>query len=123
MDGQPEVFRRDVRSVREQILQTRQDLAAAKQAKNGEKEIILSELLLSLYKQLLTLHEEQNSLLHSQAPGRHCLELVLAYLCFHHVALHSVNDSVFVLGAIHDPKGLLSRLPQTQGCTLYAVCM
>lgn len=115
MDGQPEVFRQDMRSVREEILQTRQDLAAAKQAKSGEKEIILSELLLSLYKQLLSLYEKQNTLLHSQAPGRHCLELVLAYLCFHQAALLSVNDSVSVLGAIDDPKGLLSRLPQTQG--------
>ena len=39
---------------------------------------------------------------------------MLAYLCFHRVALHSLNNSTLVLGAAftHDPKGMLPRLPQ-----------
>ena len=67
--------RQDIRSVKDEIVKTKQDLAAAQQAKNGEQERLLFQLLLSLNNQLSGLQEEKNILLRGQAPGitKHCL--------------------------------------------------
>ncbi len=106
MDGQLEAVRQDIRSVQERIIKYEQDLAAAKEARNGEQERLLFQLLVGL-------QEEKNILLRGQAPGKHCLELVmyLTNLCFHHVPLHSVNDSILWVLLLHMiQKGCLSRL-------------
>jgi len=76
MDSQLEAVRQDIRGVKEKIVRTEQNLAAAEQAGNKEKERSLFELLLSLNNQLSGLQEKENILLRSQAPGKHCLELV-----------------------------------------------
>ena len=52
----------------------------AKEAKNGDQERPLLELLLSLNIQQLSLSEKENILLRRQAPSKPCLQLVHAYL-------------------------------------------
>ena len=52
MDGQLEAVRQDIGSVKNEIIKTKQDLAAAEQAGNKEKERVLWDLLLSLNNQL-----------------------------------------------------------------------
>jgi len=91
MDGQLEAVRQDIGSVKDEIVKTKQDLAAAKEAKNAEHESKLLDLLLTLNTQLNGLQEEKNILLRRQAPSKHAFSLyMLAYPCAHHVALHSV---------------------------------
>ena len=87
MDSQLEAVRQDIRGVKGKIARTEQDLGAAEQAGNTEKASLLFELLLSLNKQLPSLHEKENILLRRQAPGKQCLELVRTGLCFDDVAL------------------------------------
>ncbi|KAA6429048.1 MAG: hypothetical protein FRX49_01158 [Trebouxia sp. A1-2] len=62
MDGQLEAVRQDMRSVKDKIAEVKQGLAVAEHAHNA--------LLLSLNNQLLSLQEEKNILLRSQAPTR-----------------------------------------------------
>lgn len=82
MDGQLEAVRQDMRSVKDKIAEVKQGLAVAEHAHNA--------LLLSLNNQLLSLQEEKNILLRSQAPSKPCIQLVhTAYLCSHHFARHS----------------------------------
>ena len=80
MDGQLEAVRQDIGSVKDEIVKTKQDLAATEQAGNKEKERVLLDLLLSLNNQLLSLQEKENILLRSQAPSKPCLQLVLTGL-------------------------------------------
>ncbi|KAL0049129.1 hypothetical protein WJX82_007188 [Trebouxia sp. C0006] len=68
IDGQLEAVRQDIGSVKDEIVKTKQDLAATEQAGNKEKERVLLDLLLSLNNQLLSLQEKENILLRSQAP-------------------------------------------------------
>ena len=63
MDSQLEAVRQDIGSVKDEIVKTKQDLAAAEQAGNKGKERVLLDLLLSLNNQLLSLQEEKNILL------------------------------------------------------------
>ena len=80
MDSQLEAVRQDIGSVKDEIVKTKQDLAAAEQAGNkGEKRVLL-DLLLSLNNQLLSLQEEKNILLRNQAPSKPCLQLERAGL-------------------------------------------
>ena len=76
MDGQLEAVRQDIGSVKDKIVKTEQDLAAAKEAKNGDREKSLFDMLLSLNNQLSGLQEEKNILLRSQAPSKPCFQLV-----------------------------------------------
>ena len=76
MDGQLEAVRQDICSVKDKIVKTEQDLAAAKEAKNGEREKSVFDMLLSLNNQLLSLNEKENILLRSQAPSKPCFQLV-----------------------------------------------
>ena len=94
MDNQLEAVRQDIRSVKDELVEIKQDLAAAKKAKNNEQEQKLFDLLLSLNNQLCGLQEEKNILLRSQAPSKPCLQLVHAGS--HHVALHSVETRMGV---------------------------
>ena len=95
MDGELEAVRQDIGSVKDEIVKTEQDLAAAEQAGNKEKERVLLDLLLSLHNQLLSLNEQKNILLRRQAPSKHAFSLyMLAYPCLHHVPLYSANDSI-----------------------------
>ena len=101
MDSQLEEARHRIRKAEVEIVEVKQDLAAAKEAKNGEREKSLFDLLLSLNNQLSGLNnqlsglqEEKNILLRSQAPSKPCLQLVHAGS--HHVALHSVETRIGV---------------------------
>ena len=92
MDSQVEEVRHRLRKAEVEIVEVKQDLAAAKKAKNGEQERKLFDLLLSLQEKanilLRSLQEKENFLLRSQAPSRPCLQLVhIGFLCSHHVAL------------------------------------
>ncbi|KAL0023206.1 hypothetical protein WJX79_002805 [Trebouxia sp. C0005] len=69
MDSQLEAVRQDIGSVKDEIVKTKQDLAAAEQAGNKGKERVLLDLLLSLNNQLLSLQEEKHFLLRNQAPS------------------------------------------------------
>ncbi|DBA78580.1 TPA: hypothetical protein ACH3X1_008513 [Trebouxia sp. C0004] len=72
MDDQLEAVRQDIRSVKDKIVKTEQDLAIAKQAENkgGEEEVkFLHGQLLSLNNQLSGLQEKENILLRRQASG------------------------------------------------------
>ncbi|KAL3139354.1 hypothetical protein ABBQ38_003689 [Trebouxia sp. C0009 RCD-2024] len=63
MDSQLEALQDRVCAVNRRMIKAKQDLVAAKEAKNGEQIRSLFELLLSLDSQLLGLDEEQNVLL------------------------------------------------------------
>ena len=76
MDSQLEAVRQEILEVKGKIAKTEQDLAAAKEAKNGERERKLVDLLLSLNNQLSGLQEKENILLRNQAPSKPCLQLV-----------------------------------------------
>ena len=73
MESHSEAVRQDIRSVQQKIVKTEQNLAAAEQAGNKEKERLLFDLLLSL-------NEKENILLRSQAPSKPCFQLVYAGL-------------------------------------------
>ena len=76
MDSQLELVRHRVCKIEDKILAIEQDLAAAKEAKHGEREKSIFDMLLSLNNQLLSLQEEKNILLRSQAPSKPCFQLV-----------------------------------------------
>ncbi len=80
MDSQLGAVRQDIRGVKEKIVNTEQNLAAAEQAGNKEKERSLFELLLSLNNQLLIQTEKENILLRGQASSNHRFQLVHAGL-------------------------------------------
>ena len=80
MDSQLEAARQDIRSVQRKLVKTEQNLAAAEQAGNKEKETLLFDLLLSLNNQLSGLQEKENILLRRQARGNHGFQLVHAGL-------------------------------------------
>ena len=87
MDGQLEALRQDIGSVKVEIAKTRQDLAAAEQARNDEVKRVHLDLLLNLSKLLLCREEQQTILLRRQAPSKHAFSLyMLAYPCSHHVS-------------------------------------
>ncbi len=71
MDGQLEALTQDIGSVKDEIAKTRQDLAAAEQARNNEDKRVLLDLLLNLSKLLLCREEQQTILLRRQAPSKH----------------------------------------------------
>ena len=84
MDSQLEAVRQDIGSVKDEIVKTKQDLAAAEQAGNMGKERVLLDLLLSLNNQLLSLQEEKNILLRNQAPSKSLPSACTYWLtCFH----------------------------------------
>ena len=84
MDSQLEAVRQDIGSVKDGIVKTKQDLAAAEQAGNKGKERVLLDLLLSLNNQLLSLQEEKNILLRNQAPSKSLPSACTYWLtCFH----------------------------------------
>ena len=92
MHGQLEAVRQDIGSVKDEIVKTKQDLAAAEQAGNKEKERVLLDLLLSLNNQLLSLNEQKNILLHRQAPSKHAFSLcrrTFSYIGKHQVSMPS----------------------------------
>ena len=81
MESQLEEVRHRIRKAEDEIVLVKQELAIAKQAgnKGGEEEVrFLRGRLEKLDSQLLSLNEKENILLRSQAPGKQCLELVLA---------------------------------------------
>ena len=112
MDGQLEALRQDIGSVKDEIAKTRQDLAAAEQARNNEDKRVLLDLLLNLSKLLLCREEQQTILLRRQAPSKHVFSFyMLACPCSHHVPLYSVNDSILWVLLLHMiQKGFLPRL-------------
>lgn len=90
MESLLEAVRQDICSAKDEIVEVKQELAIAKQAGKkggGEEARFLRRRLEKLDTQLLSLNEE-NILLRSQAPGKQCLELVLA--C-DFILLHSVK--------------------------------
>ena len=92
MESLLKAVRQDICSAKDEIVEVKQNLPIAKQAgdKGGEEEArFLRRWLEKLDTQLLSLNEkEENILLCSQAPGKQCLELVLA--C-DFILLHSVK--------------------------------
>ena len=78
MDSQLEAIQQRVCTVEGRLVRAEQDLAAAEQAGNKEKESKLFDLLLSLNNQLGGLQEKENILLRGQAPGKPCLQLVFS---------------------------------------------
>ena len=58
MDSQLEAIQQRVCTVERRLVKAEQDLAAAKEAKNGEQERLLFQLLLSLNNQLGGLQEK-----------------------------------------------------------------
>ena len=83
MESQLEAVRQNIRSVKDEILEVKQELAIAKQAgnKGGEEEVrFLHGRLEKLENQLLSLQDKKNSLLRIQAPSKPCLQLVQAGL-------------------------------------------
>ena len=91
MDGQLEAVRQDIGSVKNEIIKTKQDLAAAEQAGNKEKERVLWDLLLSLNNQLSGLQEEKNILLRSQAPSKPLPLACTYWLTCVHIILRSIQ--------------------------------
>ena len=92
MDIQLEEVRHRACKVEDSIKDVQQDLATARQAKDKVQERVHSELLLDYNKQLLSLQDKENILLHGQPSCKPCLQLVMTgFLCSHHVASHSVN--------------------------------
>ena len=94
MDSQVEAVRCKILKLEDETVEIKQELATAKQEKNGEKEGKLFDMLLSLNNRLSGLQEKENILLRSQAPSEPCLWLVHAGS--HHVALHSVETRMCV---------------------------
>ena len=95
METQLEEVRYRIRKAEDEIVEVKQELAIAKQAgnKGGEEEVRflrgrLEKLDSRLDSQLLSLNEKENILLRSQAPGKQCLELVLACVF---ILLHSTK--------------------------------
>ena len=91
MESQLEEVRHRIRKAEDEIVEVKQELAIAKQAgnKGGEEEVrFLRGRLEKLDSQLLSLNEKENILLRSQAPGKQCLELVLACVF---ILLHSTK--------------------------------
>ena len=91
MESLLEAVRQDICSAKDEIVEVKQELAIAKQVgnKGGEEEVrFLPRRLEKLDTQLLSLNEKENILLRSQAPGKQCLELMLA--C-DFILLHSVK--------------------------------
>lgn len=91
MESLLEAVRQDICSDKDEIVEFKQELAIAKQVgnKGGEEEVrFLPRRLEKLDTQLLSLNEKENILLCSQAPGKQCLELMLACDC---ILLHSVK--------------------------------
>ena len=88
VDIQLEAVRQDICGVQGKIVKTKQNMAAADQAGNQEKNGSFFELLLSLYNQLLSLNDKENVLLRSQAPSKQCLDLVLACIF---MMLHAIQ--------------------------------
>ena len=76
MDSQLEEVRHRIRKAEVEIVEVKQDLAAAKEAKNGQREKSLFDMLLCLNNQLSGLQEEKNILLRSQASSKPCFQLV-----------------------------------------------
>ena len=88
------LLRGKIVNTEQELAAAKEDLAAAKDAKNGEQERLLFQLLLSLNNQLGDLNkqlgglnnqlgglqEEKIILMHEQAPSKHCLQLVHAVL-------------------------------------------
>ena len=70
MDSQLEAVRHKMCKVEDEIVELKQDLAAAKEAKNGEQERKLFDMLLSLNNQLSGLQEKENILMRSLAPSK-----------------------------------------------------
>ena len=70
MDSQLEAVRHKILKVEGKIENYEQDLAAAKETKNGEQERKLFDMLLSLNKQLSSLQEKENILMRSLAPSK-----------------------------------------------------
>ena len=82
MDSQLQEVRHRIRKAEVEIVEVKQNLAAAKEAKDGEQERIFLDLLLSLNNQLLSLNnqlsglqEEKKILLRGQAPSKPCFLL------------------------------------------------
>ena len=78
MDSQLETVRQEILEVKGKIAKTKQKLAAAEHAPNGDKDLLLSlnNQLLSLNNQVLSLNKKENILLRNQAPSKPCLQLV-----------------------------------------------
>ena len=76
MDSQLDAVRHRICKAEDEIVKTKQDLAAAEQTGNKGKERVLLNLLLSLNNQVLSLNEQENILLRNQAPSKPCLQLV-----------------------------------------------
>ena len=76
MTSHMEQVRHRIRKAEDEIVEIKQDLAAAKEAKNGEQERKLFDLLLSLNNQLSGLQEKENIILRSQEPSKPCQKLV-----------------------------------------------
>lgn len=92
MDSQLEALQDRVCAVNRRMIKAKQDLVAAKEAKNGEQIRSLFELLLSLDSQLLGLDEEQNVLLRTwQASSNHRFQIVPAGLPVFTSCLHSIQ--------------------------------
>ena len=70
MDSQLDAVRHRICKAEDEIVKTKQDLAAAEQAGNKGKERVLLDLLLSLNNQLLSLQDNENILLRNQAPSK-----------------------------------------------------
>ncbi|DBA91414.1 TPA: hypothetical protein ACH3X2_003946 [Trebouxia sp. C0005] len=117
MDSQLEAVRQDIGSVKDEIVKTKQDLAAAEQAGNKGKERVLLDLLLSLNNQLLSLQEEKHFLLRNQAPS---LSHQWRHKHFHSsdVDLHSVNGRLtrVFLTSTNECIGTAARIRQDGLC-------
>lgn len=91
VDSQLGAVRQDIRDVKDEIVEVKQKLAAAEQAHNVEKDLLLSlnNQLSGLQNQLSGLQEEKTILLRNQAPSKPCLQLISP-----HFVLLSVKKKV-----------------------------
>ncbi|KAL0024981.1 hypothetical protein WJX77_008277 [Trebouxia sp. C0004] len=80
MESQSEAVKQDIRGVKDEIVEVKQELAIAKQAGNkGDEEEVrfLRGRLEKLDSQLLSLNEKENILLRRQAPSQQELQHLL----------------------------------------------
>ena len=98
VDNELEEVRHRIRKAKVELVEVKQDLAAAKEAKNVEREkspfdmlLSLNNQLLSLNNQLLSLQEKENILLRSQAASKPCLYSLYSSYMLAHIMLRSIQ--------------------------------
>ena len=99
MESQLEAVQHRIRKAEDEIVEIKQELTIAKQAgnKGGEEEVkFLRGRLEKLDSRLLSLQEEKNTLLRSQAPSKPCFSACMYWLTCIHIMLHFIHSGMTV---------------------------